>query len=289
MSDVTARRVRAAREALREAEQHLATIEQDQTGAAPLTAAAAAIRGALELLRMGSEPAPNMAGILKAAYPQIHAAVLRTERLLEDHAVLLCMECGEPQLPADLDDTGRCQICVAGPFTSPHADHLPDWAWSPAAEIAYGDLLPHLTGVITDKLYRLPLENLSLARARTNGNLALQAGLMALEVRDDLLEAGAVLDAVALSCPLGPYLPDSCQEGPEPPPRADELRAEAGQIAEALLTHDREHGTNATPTPDPVEERDASREQARAYMRRDWRASRSTQAPQDEPAGPPTS
>jgi hypothetical protein len=287
VSDAITRRAIAVMDALRQAEQHLAAIEEEHDERL-LAASTAAIRAAIELLHTRADPAPDMAGILKAAYPQLHAATRHTEHLLTDYDVLLCMECAQPQLPADLDDTGRCRYCVNGPFTAPSTDGLPDCTWSPTAEIAYGEDLPHLTKLITRLLHRFPLENLALARARKDGDLRLQADMMSLEVRDDLLETGAVLDAVALSCPPGSCLPDPCQEGspnprPEPPPRADELRSDAGAIAEALLAYDREHGTNTTPIPDPVHDRDVSREQARAYLRREWRASRSWQPNDDEP------
>ena len=163
------------------------------------------------------------------------------------------------------------------PLPAPRAaddGHLPEWPWSPAARGAYGDTIPTLTGVIADGLYRLTAENARLAQAHRDGDVSFQVSTMSLEVRDDLLEAGATLDAIALSCPPGPYLPDPYHEGSQPPPRADELRADAGDLAEALVSHDRRHGTNRTPLPAPTPHRDASRDQARAYLRREWHAIR---------------
>ncbi|MFJ3728846.1 hypothetical protein ACIPYQ_40670 [Streptomyces sp. NPDC090045] len=50
-----------------------------------------------------------------------------------------------------------------------------------------------------------------------------------MEARDDLLEASAVLDALALSCTPGPYLPgeEPYDDVPEPVDSAVELRTDA--------------------------------------------------------------
>ncbi|RSS60386.1 hypothetical protein [Streptomyces sp. WAC06614] len=71
-----------------------------------------------------------------------------------------------------------------------------------------------------------------------------EVNLLAMQARDDLPEAGAVLDALSLSCTPGPYLPgeEPYDDVPEPVDSAVGLRTDAAMLAERLVAHDRIHG-----------------------------------------------
>ncbi|MGW7328627.1 hypothetical protein ACWGIU_08500 [Streptomyces sp. NPDC054840] len=86
-------------------------------------------------------------------------------------------------------------------------------------------------------------------------------------------QAGAVLDALALSCTPGPYLPgeEPYDDVPEPVNSAVELRTDAATLAERLAAHDRIHGAGKTsrpPQPRSEGDRDAERDSARADLRK---------------------
>ncbi|TDU67113.1 hypothetical protein [Streptomyces sp. KS 21] len=64
-----------------------------------------------------------------------------------------------------------------------------------------------------------------------------EVNLLALEASDDLLEAGAVLDALALSCTPGPYLPG--RRCPRAAIRQQLLELPGPVVAAALGYHDK--------------------------------------------------
>lgn len=95
----------------------------------------------------------------------------------------------------------------------------------------------------------------------------------AMECRDDLLEAAAVLDVLALCHGQGSYLPRPYQEERDPVPQDVELRTDASDVADKLVRHDRRHGTSTTGDIPPALEdgcTNAERDAVRAYARREW-------------------
>ncbi|GGP46811.1 hypothetical protein [Streptomyces abikoensis] len=105
-----------------------------------------------------------------------------------------------------------------------------------------------------------------------------QAHSMALERRDDLLETGVVLDALALCHEQGAYLPRPYQEiSRQLPEPGVELRTDVSDVADQLVRHDHCHGTSLTGNiPPGLEEgcTDTERDAVRAYLRREWLATR---------------
>ncbi|MFH7598050.1 hypothetical protein WDV06_23560 [Streptomyces racemochromogenes] len=116
--------------------------------------------------------------------------------------------------------------------------------------------------------------------------------LLRLETRAELLEVGAVLDALALSCRPGPYRlgEDPYEEDPEPADAGVDLRTDAAGIAEQLVAYDRIHGggTTACPPAHPGGDRDTERDMARAYLRREWIAFREGFFPSPASQPPPS-
>ncbi|MFE6462374.1 hypothetical protein ACFVP0_33625 [Streptomyces cinereoruber] len=71
--------------------------------------------------------------------------------------------------------------------------------------------------------------------------------------------------------------PGDYDDAPEPQDSAVELRTDAAILAERLVAHDRAHGggtTSRPPQPRTDGNRDAERDSARAYLRREWIAAR---------------
>ncbi|MEV3948390.1 hypothetical protein AB0K57_12080 [Streptomyces halstedii] len=90
---------------------------------------------------------------------------------------------------------------------------------------------------------------------RRQGVVDAEIAGIAMECRDDLLEAAVVLDALALCHGHGSSLPRPCQETSTPLPRDVELRADASDVAGELARHDRRYGTSMTGgIPAPLEE-----------------------------------
>ncbi|MYQ55320.1 MULTISPECIES: hypothetical protein [unclassified Streptomyces] len=84
---------------------------------------------------------------------------------------------------------------------------------------------------------------------RRQGVVDAEIAGIAMECRDDLLEAAVVLDALALCHGHG------CQETNTPVPRDVELRTDASDVAGELARHDRQYGTGMTGgIPAPLEE-----------------------------------
>ncbi|WP_411078383.1 hypothetical protein [Streptomyces sp. cmx-10-25] len=162
---------------------------------------------------------------------------------------------------------------------------LPTWNASQEAVNAYGKHLPDIRFVASLLFYyQVGREDLAERVAREKDTARPEANLLALEARDDLLETGAVLDALALSCTPGPYLPgeEPYDDAPEPQDSAVELRTDAAMLAERLVAHDRAHGggtTSRPPRPRTDGDRDAERDAARAYLRREWIAAREARLP----------
>ncbi|MFB7171627.1 hypothetical protein ACFCYM_12490 [Streptomyces sp. NPDC056254] len=157
---------------------------------------------------------------------------------------------------------------------------LPTWNASQAAIDAYGKHLPDIR-FIASLLAGYQSDREALTERLTHGQDAVlsEVHLLAMEARDELLETGAVLDALALSCTPGPYLPgeEPYDDVPEPVDSAVELRTDAAMLAERLVAHDRIHGggkTSRPPQPRTDGDRDAERDSARAYLRREWIATR---------------
>ncbi|MGW1767349.1 hypothetical protein ACWCQL_25225 [Streptomyces sp. NPDC002073] len=129
---------------------------------------------------------------------------------------------------------------------------LPTWSASQAAMDAYGKQMPDIR-FISSLLAGYQSDRVALTGRFAHGRDAVlsEANLLAMEARDDLLEAGAVLDALALSCTPGPYLPgeEPYDDVPEPVNSAAELRTDAAMLAERLVAHDRIHGEGKTSRP----------------------------------------
>ncbi|MEU0358440.1 hypothetical protein [Streptomyces cyaneofuscatus] len=96
---------------------------------------------------------------------------------------------------------------------------------------------------------------------------------IAMECRDDLLEAAVVLDALALCQGHGSYLSRPYQDAIIPTPRDVELRTDASDVADELVRHDLQYGTSKTgDIPAPLEDgcTDSDRDAVRVYARREW-------------------
>ncbi|MFF9432063.1 hypothetical protein [Streptomyces sp. NPDC014746] len=150
---------------------------------------------------------------------------------------------------------------------------LPAWNASQAAIDAYGKHLPDIR-FIASLLAGYQSDREALTERLTHGQDAVRS-----EVHLLAMETGAVLDALALSCTPGPYLPgeEPYDDVPEPVDSAVELRTDAAMLAERLVAHDRIHGggkTSRPPQPRTDGDRDAERDSARAYLRREWIAAR---------------
>ncbi|MFJ5548659.1 hypothetical protein [Streptomyces sp. NPDC093225] len=160
---------------------------------------------------------------------------------------------------------------------------LPSWNASQAAIDAYGKHLPDIRFIASLLAgYQADREILTGSLARGRDAVLSEVNLLAMETRDELLEAGAVLDALALSCTPGPYLPgeEPYEDVPEPVDSAVELRTDAAMLAERLVAYDRLHTSGKTsrpPQPRTDGDRDAERDSARAYLRREWIANRELQ------------
>ncbi|WP_406407229.1 hypothetical protein OG923_03370 [Streptomyces halstedii] len=108
--------------------------------------------------------------------------------------------------------------------------------------------------------------------ARRQGVADAEIASIAMECRDDLLEAAVVLDALALCHGHGSSLPRPCQETSTPVPRDVDLRTDASDVAGELARHDRQYGTSMTggipaPLGDGCTDRDRTQS---ASARRDW-------------------
>ncbi|MGW2183946.1 hypothetical protein ACWCXX_39450 [Streptomyces sp. NPDC001732] len=152
----------------------------------------------------------------------------------------------------------------------------PGWATSRAAQAAYGTHLVRIGQLIPALLYTHVMDRQDIAAAHTAARQDLvdaQVRSVAAECRDDLLEAAAVLDALALCHGHGSYLPRPYQETGHPVPLDVELRTDASDMADQLVRHDRHHGTSTTGDI-PVALRDgctdSERDMVRAYARREW-------------------
>ncbi|MFE2760428.1 hypothetical protein [Streptomyces halstedii] len=90
---------------------------------------------------------------------------------------------------------------------------------------------------------------------RRQGVVDTEIAGIAMECRDDLLEAAVALDALALCHGHGSSLRRPCQETSTPVPRDVELRTDASDVAGELAGHDRQYGTSVTGgIPAPLEE-----------------------------------
>ncbi|MEV7659499.1 hypothetical protein AB0O39_35705 [Streptomyces anulatus] len=125
-------------------------------------------------------------------------------------------------------------------------------------------------------LYAHVMDRQGLAGAHNAGRqdvVDAQVASLAMEYRDDLLEAAVVLDALALCHGHGSYLPHPYQETSTPVPTDVELRTDASDVAGELARHERQYGTNMTgDVPAPLEDgcTDSDRDAVRAYARREW-------------------
>ncbi|MEU1377975.1 hypothetical protein ABZ442_30625 [Streptomyces triculaminicus] len=156
----------------------------------------------------------------------------------------------------------------------------PGWSTSRLAQAAYGNHLTRIGELLPALLYTHVMDRQHLAAAHTSGSQDLinsQVSSLAIECRDDLLEAAAVLDALALCHGHGSYLPRPYQEdSSNPVPRDVELRTDASDVAGELAAHDLQHGTSTTgDIPAALKNgcTDAERDAVRAYARREWIAS----------------
>ncbi|MER5974218.1 hypothetical protein ABT112_31690 [Streptomyces sp. NPDC002055] len=155
----------------------------------------------------------------------------------------------------------------------------PGWSTSRAAQAAYGKHLVRIGELVPALLYMHVLDRQRLAAAHSAGRQDLidfDVNGLALECRDDLLAAAAVLDALALCHGHGNYLPRPYQEDARPVPRDVELRTDASDVAGELVRHDSRHGTSTTgDIPAALENgcTGAERDAVRAYARREFIAS----------------
>ncbi|MGP3991637.1 hypothetical protein [Streptomyces sp. 3N207] len=115
------------------------------------------------------------------------------------------------------------------------------------------------------------------AHARKDQDWVLEeAGIQAMECRDELLETAVVLDVLALCHRPGGYLPRPCEGASAGGfDKAVELRTDASDVADGVVLHDLRHGTSRTGTiPSPLRDgcTEAERDAVRAYARREWQA-----------------
>ncbi|MFF3517576.1 hypothetical protein [Streptomyces sp. NPDC002573] len=96
-----------------------------------------------------------------------------------------------------------------------------------------------------------------------------------LDQRDDILEAAAALDLIALCHDPGPYDDGATQQGITDP--AEEVRSDAATLALLLVAHDRQQPkASRTGLPDITTGTgladDRTRDTAREYVRTEWAA-----------------
>ncbi|MET8608785.1 hypothetical protein ABZV92_35165 [Streptomyces rubiginosohelvolus] len=147
---------------------------------------------------------------------------------------------------------------------------------SEAAQAAYGKHLARIGQLIPAVLYAHVMDRQGLAAAHNAGRrnvVDAQVGSIAMECREDLLEAAVVLDALALCHGHGSCLPRPYQETSIPTPAEVELRTDASDVAGELACHDQQYGASTTgDIPGPLEDgcTDKERDAVRAYARREW-------------------
>ncbi|MFJ9690447.1 hypothetical protein ACIRRX_32770 [Streptomyces bacillaris] len=152
----------------------------------------------------------------------------------------------------------------------------PGWVPGGAAHAVYGKHLARIGQLIPAVLYTHVMDRQGLAAAHNAGRqdvVDAQVASLAIECRDDLLEAAVVLDTLALCHGHGSYLPRPYQETSTTAPRDVELRTDASDVAGELARHDRQYGTSTTgDVPVPLEDgcTDRDRDAVRAYARREW-------------------
>ncbi|MFJ4962722.1 hypothetical protein ACIP6P_09790 [Streptomyces sp. NPDC088729] len=91
-----------------------------------------------------------------------------------------------------------------------------------AAQAVYGKHMARIGPLIPAVLYAHVMDRQGITAAHNAGRqdvVDAQVTSMAMECRDDLLEAAVVLDALALCHGHGSYLPRPYQETSTPPPR----------------------------------------------------------------------
>ncbi|MFG3398846.1 hypothetical protein [Streptomyces parvus] len=152
----------------------------------------------------------------------------------------------------------------------------PGWVASEAAKAVYGKHLARIGQLIPAVLYAHVMDRQGLTAAHNAGRqdvVDAQVASVAMECREDLLEAAVVLDALALCHGHGSYLPRPYQETSTPVPTDVELRTDASDVAGELARHDQQYGTSTTgDIPAPLEDgcTDRDRDAVRAYARREW-------------------
>ncbi|MGW1334630.1 hypothetical protein ACWD7B_10175 [Streptomyces rubiginosohelvolus] len=164
------------------------------------------------------------------------------------------------------------------PDQLPSSDLLwPGWVAGRAAQAVYGEHLVRIGQLIPAVLYAHVMDRQGITAAYNAGRqdvVDAQVAGLAMECREDLLEAAVVLDALALCQGHGGgYLPRPYQETSTPVPSDVELRTDASNVAGELARHDHQHGTSTTgDIPDPLEDgcTDNDRDAVRAYARREW-------------------
>ncbi|MEV7952108.1 hypothetical protein AB0O74_34730 [Streptomyces rubiginosohelvolus] len=160
---------------------------------------------------------------------------------------------------------------------SPPAEPWPGWVTSRAAQAVYGKHLKRIGQLIPDVLYAHVMDRQGITAAHNAGRQDIvddHVASLAMECRNDLLEAAVVLDTLALCHGHnGSYLPRPYQETSTPVPTDVELRTDASNVAGELARHDQQHGTSTTgDIPAPLEDgcTDNDRDAVRAYARREW-------------------
>ncbi|MEV5583897.1 hypothetical protein AB0L39_35775 [Streptomyces parvus] len=163
------------------------------------------------------------------------------------------------------------------PDQLPSSDELwPGWVAGRAAQAVYGKHLERIGQLIPVVLCAHVMDRQGITAAYNAGRqdvVDAQVASLAMECRDDLLEAAVVLDALALCQGNGSYLPRSYQETSTPGPRDVELRTDASDVAGEHTRRDQQHGTRTTgEIPAPLEDgcTDGDRDAVRAYARREW-------------------
>ncbi|WP_097886341.1 hypothetical protein [Streptomyces sp. st140] len=163
------------------------------------------------------------------------------------------------------------------PDRPPPSDELwPGWVAGPAAKAVYGKHLERIGQLIPAVLYAHVMDRQGITAAYNAGRqdvVDAQVASIAMERRDDLLEAAVVLDALAPCHGNGSYLPRSYQEASTPAPRDVELRTGASDVAGELTRRDQQHGTITTgEIPAPLEDgcTDGDRDAVRVYAGREW-------------------
>ncbi|MEU8976462.1 hypothetical protein AB0D11_46210 [Streptomyces monashensis] len=157
------------------------------------------------------------------------------------------------------------------------AEVWPGWTPSQAAQDAYGRHLPDAARAIHTALFARSYDWAKAVEAWQHSPATQPDVFIAshLDQRDDILEAAAALDLIALCHGPGTYDDSPTQQGITDP--AAEVRSDAATLALLLVAHDRQQPeASRTGLPGittghgPAD--DQTKDSARAYVRAEWAA-----------------